>query len=181
MTLLSIRGLTTWDPDLFDALNLPDEIDKETVIASIMMECSELEVWLPDPDSFKQALNYWSSSRLSIWEKLYNTTVLTYNPIWNKDGVIQETEERDLASTAESESTGQVSAYNSSAFQNAQKNSSDASGTDTGTITRTRTEQGNIGITTTQQMIKEERDVSTFDIYGYIVRDFKERFCVLVY
>ena len=181
MTLLSIRGLYEADSSIFNALSLPANVDRSTVIGGILMECSELEVWLPDPDSFKEALSYWSRSRLSIWNKLYATTVLDYNPIWNKDGVIQETEERDLASTAESEITGQVSAYNSSAFQNAEKNISDASGTDTGTITRTRTEQGNIGITTTQQMIKEERDVSTFDIYGYIVRDFKERFCVLVY
>lgn len=44
-----------------------------------------------------------------------------------------------------------------------------------------RTEQGNIGITTTQQMIKEEREVSDFSIYDVIVQDFKERFCVIVY
>lgn len=40
---------------------------------------------------------------------------------------------------------------------------------------------GNIGTTTTQQMIKEEREVSTFNLVDYVVRDFKERFCILVY
>lgn len=44
-----------------------------------------------------------------------------------------------------------------------------------------RIEQGNIGVTTTQQMIKEEREVSDFSIYDVIVQDFKERFCVIVY
>ena len=40
---------------------------------------------------------------------------------------------------------------------------------------------GNIGVTTTQQMIREYRDVSKFDIDDYIVDSFKARFCIQVY
>ena len=40
---------------------------------------------------------------------------------------------------------------------------------------------GNIGVTTTQQMIKEEREVSEFNIYSYIADRFRETFCMLVY
>ena len=50
---------------------------------------------------------------------------------------------------------------------------------DTGTITTTRT--GNIGITSTQSLIKEQRDVVQFNIMDYIINDFKNRFCLLVY
>ena len=45
----------------------------------------------------------------------------------------------------------------------------------------TRTEQGNIGITTTQQMINEEREVDKFNLMDYIIDRFKQRFCLLVY
>lgn len=45
----------------------------------------------------------------------------------------------------------------------------------------TRIEQGNIGVTTTQQMLKEQREVVEFNIYHYITESFKERFCVMVY
>ena len=45
----------------------------------------------------------------------------------------------------------------------------------------TRTEQGNIGITTTQQMINEEREVDKFNLMDYIIDSFKKRFCLLVY
>lgn len=51
--------------------------------------------------------------------------------------------------------------------------------TDTGSITTTR--QGNIGITSTQSLIKEQRDVVQFNIMDYIINDFKNRFCLLVY
>lgn len=50
---------------------------------------------------------------------------------------------------------------------------------DTGTITTTRT--GNIGITSTQSLIKEQRDVVQFNIMDHIINDFKNRFCLLVY
>ena len=47
-----------------------------------------------------------------------------------------------------------------------------------GTVTR-RT--GNIGVTTTQKMILEEREIAEFSIINYITLSFKERFCILVY
>ena len=40
---------------------------------------------------------------------------------------------------------------------------------------------GNIGVTTTQQMIQEERDIADFDIYYYIVMRFEDEFTVPVY
>ena len=40
---------------------------------------------------------------------------------------------------------------------------------------------GNIGITTTQQMIREERDVALFNTIEFITTSFKKRFCVMVY
>ena len=50
---------------------------------------------------------------------------------------------------------------------------------DTGKVTTTRT--GNIGVTSTQSLIKEQRDVVQFNIMDYIINDFKNRFCLLVY
>ena len=218
MTLLSIRGLYQFDPAILDdALHIPEALDKDVCISRILLECSELEILISDPDLLKASINYWSLSQLPIWQKLYNTTQFVYNPIWNKDGTYSETrtgsksdtetrnlagsdvEERDLASTAETEGTSQVTAFNSSDFENADKAITEGSGTDTGTIERTRsdtgtitrggsdsytisrTEQGNIGVTTAQQMIKEERDVDQFDMYGYIVESFKSMYCLGVY
>lgn len=66
-------------------------------------------------------------------------------------------------------------------------------GTDTGTVvnngsnTGTISNQhdlrtfGNIGVSTTQQLIREEREVVKFNIYDYIINSFKNRFCLLVY
>ena len=40
---------------------------------------------------------------------------------------------------------------------------------------------GNIGVTTTQKLIREQRDIELFNIYDIIIEDFKMRFCILIY
>ena len=40
---------------------------------------------------------------------------------------------------------------------------------------------GNIGVTTTQEMIKQERKIDLFNVYDIIIEDFKMRFCILIY
>lgn len=40
---------------------------------------------------------------------------------------------------------------------------------------------GNIGVTTTQKLIREQRDIDLFNLYDIIIEDFKMRFCILVY
>lgn len=202
---LSILGLYEYDDTIFNNMYVPAGMDKDLLVNNILMECAELEILLPEPDVLRRAIGFWSRSQAKVWDKLYESTQFVYNPIWNKDGVIKETEThnlseihdltatRDLKGTLDATDTDKRAAYNSSSFQNQDQTTLDHDTTDTGTvkdtgtlkdtgtITRDRTEQGNIGITTTQQMIKEEREVDQFSIYDYIVRSFKERFCILVY
>ena len=96
-----------------------------------------------------------------------------------------EKETRDLTNTDDGgdTTTHNTNAFDSSVGTEREKNINEFNrvGTDTGTVVRERTEKGNIGITTTQQMIKEEREVNEFNIYDYIINDFKQRFCLLIY
>ena len=57
----------------------------------------------------------------------------------------------------------------------------DKATTDTGTVKHERTEQGNIGLTSTQQLIEEQRKVVEFNIMDVIIKDFIQRFCLGVY
>ena len=70
---------------------------------------------------------------------------------------------------------------------------SNETGTETGNITTGNSEEsedifthryhgeGNVGVTTTQSMINEQREVVKFNIYDYIIEEFKQRFCIMVY
>ena len=203
---LSIAGLCNYDQSVFDGFNLPDGMDRESCIFHILMECNELELLYQDWDFMKQAITIWSAVNADVWQKLWNTTQLEYNPIWNVDGTVNEKETRDLAGTdnsvrnvkdnVETDSTLEhdVMGYNvSSGYQHESKDThhtetegttkdtEDRNRTDTGTIERETRRTGNIGVTTTQQMIREEREVALFNMYDQIVKDFKRRFCVMVY
>ena len=52
--------------------------------------------------------------------------------------------------------------------------------TQTGTRDYERREYGNIGVTMTRQMIREQRNI-IMNFYQYIIGAFKERFCILVW
>lgn len=170
---VSILGLYHLDNTVLDGLKVPEGLERETVINNILIECAELEILFPDADFMKEAVRQWSEMCLPVWQHLYDTTQYEYNPIWNKDGTYRELETRDLAG----QTVNDVKGYNSGDWSDSDKQDS----TDTGTILRERTEQGNIGVTTTQQMIKEEREIADFNVIERIVDDFKMRFCLLVY
>ena len=58
--------------------------------------------------------------------------------------------------------------------------------TGTGSDTKTQSRHtarisGNIGVTTTQQMLESERESRKYSTVYEIIGEFKERFCLLVY
>lgn len=61
-------------------------------------------------------------------------------------------------------------------------NSGNRSGTDNNTITRNSHIAGNIGVTTSQQMLEQELLVAPkLNVYNYIMESFKNRFCLEVW
>lgn len=173
--------------------------DKNDLIAYICMQLAEVSLVYASAPVIKQMIGIWSNVRLPVWKALYNTMLYKYNPLWNKDGVI--TEEHDLTieddfnvtnmvTDHDGDIKNDVSAFDQSAsYSPRDKQTIDTSDTqngntnnvhtDTGTITRT--EQGNIGLTTTMQLIREQRDVVRFTLYDEILADFKQQFCIALY
>lgn len=70
---------------------------------------------------------------------------------------------------------------------NTAKDSSNTSGTATRNSTNTQNSirkgraYGNIGVTTTQEMLQAEREVLKFELLEIISNEYKKRFCILVY
>ena len=173
--MISILGLYNYDPTIFDDLTIPTDddnvplFDKSALVDIICMQNAELSLLYTRPSTMKSMIGLWSASSQYTWEKLGKTLYLEYNPIWNKDGTI--VDDYDVTDTGE----GKVAAYNSSAYEPR----SYGENKKTGKVTRT--EQGNIGVTSTQHLIGEERETALFNIYDQISTDFRNRFCVMVY
>lgn len=185
MAILSILGLYRYNPQVFNGFRTPENVDKQTVIDSILLECAELEIIYSDWDYMQFAIETWTKKEFPIWEELQKTREYEYNPIWNKDGVITETEKRsnEFEGSANGENIRSVKGFNSDSWAESQKDkgNSGSQGQEEESIERQRLEQGNIGVTTTQKMIQEQREVVAFNTIDYIVESFKKRFCILVY
>lgn len=106
---MSLLGLYQNNPSLFLELELPDGVSKDTVIDNLLMETAELEVLYPNPYFMQAAIGTWSLKELPIWKKLYETTVLKYDPIHNYDRNESWTEDENTDKKGSSENRGSVS------------------------------------------------------------------------
>lgn len=171
--LLSIQGLYEYDNTLFQGLQLPTGLSQEAVINEILLQCAELEIVYPSIDIMKLAITTWSIANQYTWEKLYDTMVVEYNPIWNVDATVI----IDRDTSGQGNATDAVKGFNSDTWAESDKTDTDSWAVEDVTETRT----GNIGVTTTQQMLEQERKIAEFNMINYIAQSFKQRFCLLIY
>ena len=80
---LSPLGLYNWDQTVFDLMQIPEALDKDTLVDNLLAETAELEVLYPNPVVFKNLVGVWSAKQIDIWNRLYATTQYEYNPIEN--------------------------------------------------------------------------------------------------
>lgn len=277
---LSPLGLYQWDETIFDLMQIPEALDKPTLIDNLLAETAELEVLYPNPAVFKNLVGVWSAKEIEIWNRLYTTTQYEYNPIENynryetgsedgsgstahtgtdtttettthggtdgrsetrtdggseteaitghieqsgsdevvgedtkghwiagydsqpvsadDDGLVKQARDKDDATTTtnygkEEDSTGNTTTtFGKTETVQETKTYGETIGK-TGGFTHGETvttsnegthelhAHGNIGVTTTQHMIQEQRDIEQFNLYDIIIEDFKMRFCILVY
>ena len=226
---VSLLGLKRLNDGILGDLVVPDGVDVELVKDNLLAETAELEVIYPDAIFMQAMIGRWSAKELPIWERLYKTTLLEYNPIENYDRMEEWTEAEDTKKNTEADATGTsrtdtdgtstkqsntdgvindqkyVSAYNEIEFtpterdNNTQNEKNNSEQKDVGTVSvKTSAENttdetgnrnllrkgrahGNIGVTTSQQMIEAERDVALYNIIDVIINSFKNRFCLQVY
>ena len=300
---LSPLGLYNWDQTIFDLMQIPEELDKDTLVDNLLAETAELEVLYPNPVVFKNLVAVWSAKQIDIWNRLYATTQYEYNPIENynryetgstdgagstahsgtdtntestmfggtdgrteaimhggrdtvtrqnaeggtqgesatgqlatggsdvvtgsdtkghwiagfdsapsgdDDGLVKQTRDQDDATTTtqygktesstgnmtttfgKTESGSDSTAYGKTENVNEQRTYGQTinktGGLTHGETVRTTQEgshelhaHGNIGVTTTQKLILEQRAIDLFNLYDIIIEDFKMRFCILVY
>lgn len=80
-----IVDLMIWDDTIFDLLVLPDGIDRDLTVNTILERVGKTPLAHPDPEYMKYYINVWSARRAPIWKKLLESTQFVYNPIHNYD------------------------------------------------------------------------------------------------
>ena len=191
---LSLMGIYKYDPTIFDGLTLPTGMDKSILIDELLMQSAELEVVYPRADILKLAITNFSRINYPIWLKMYNSTNFSYNPLWNVDGTVIETEkgtrtyENEQSNKDTSNTTNSVNGYNTgSGWTAADKTENEYNygkkekSKETPNITKETRRTGNIGVTKTTELIDDYRKTEAFNVYQFIIDAIISRFCLMIY
>ena len=202
---ITLIGMYNYDNTLFDGLTFPSGITKDIAVSRILEKSEEFELVYSDFDYLKDRIGIWGK----IWERTFtkwvNALSINYDPLYNYDrheeyedikaNDFQSTSNSVTSTGSESSSnvTNKISAYDDADFTNKEHETADAetsqSGVGSSSSSGTSGEKilhdahlyGNIGVTTSQQMLKDELDVATWCLYDHISDLFIDEFCILVY
>ena len=206
---LSIIGLLQYgqmkNEDLFKELKTPDGIDLETLKDNIIMECGKMELLYPDFEFMQYMIGVWSRKNQWTMEKWATVLSAEYNPLDNYDRHEEWTDKgsRDASGTGsgsvDQDQTGsttdlnQVNTYNDDRFHDESRSTEDtaseASTSSTSEYKDTSVDQnehtghvwGNIGVTTSMELLTSQAEFGRFNVYDQITALFKKEFCLLIY
>lgn len=186
-----------WENILLDT-----RLNKQVLINTIIQKCAQARPVYNTCATFQaQTQMFFQKHSLDI-EKMTDTLFFEYNPIWNRDGTVKEIRNierkreeavgddlnKKTTDTRDGVNENTVSAYNSSSYQPHDRDTSHSDANCSETSTRDintdeseqtgenfyQVTQGNIGVTTTQSMINEERALWEFNIYDWIANKYKD-------
>ena len=203
---LTMIGLYEYDPTIFDNLSLPEELDKDTLVDNILLRSGEFEVIYPDADFMKFSIGAWSRKWSATITRWVTALSLEYNPLENYDRYEHWTDERDISGseggsssgstggTTGSTTTNKVSAYDSgdalTTHDQSESHGSDST-SNSGEYSSEHSSDddlehdgrihGNIGVTTSQQMLLSELDLGYWNIYEKITDLFLTEFVIPIY
>lgn len=163
----------------------------------LFSEAGHFETIYASEEELEKHFHIWIRRNETRWNNIYSTMCYQYNPINNYDRSETFTEKiigkSDVSvngnSSANGTQTSKVSAFNEDDFtdreqvidSNSGTSKQDSNANNTQDITRTIKVGGNIGVTTTQEMLEAERKLWRFDFLMMIVEEYKKRFCIMVY
>lgn len=183
--------------DLFKYISLPEGLEKDTLTSNILLKGGEFEVQNADPFFIQSAIQIWNSVYYDTFDRWVKALAIDYAPLENYDRMEHWTDEVD--GTGSSRSTGTLdttqntettkSAYDSSTYQpydNVRTTNDTDSSDNTNTTMSSDGEHngrvhGNIGVTSSQQLLQSELDIGYWNIYERITDLFLREFIIPVY
>ena len=202
VTLIGMNNFfLNMNDDLFKNLSLPEELDKDTLTDNILLTGGEFETLYSDPSALQTFIGIWSRKEQATFTRWVNALSIEYAPLENYDRHEDWTDHNE--GTGSSDSSGTVNTTNSdtseltkSAFDESSYSPYEKT-TNSGTVGTTSTDgtdtsmendaahhgriHGNIGVTTSQQMLTAELELGYWNIYEKITQLFLQEFTIPVY
>lgn len=162
---------------LFSNMNLPDGIDADIVKSQILLECGEMQPLYTNPEFMQNMIGWWSDKWYHTFEKWITAINIQYDPLNNYDRTEEWTDQ--IYSSSSGSADTKKSAYDSATLTPYDKVETSDSGNSFDT--RNGHTYGNIGVTTSQQMLTQELDIAKWNIYEHIKDCFMQEFCIMIY
>ena len=198
---LSLQGMYDYDNSIFSGMVLPEGVERQTVIDTILMYAGANEVRYPSIPLLTHAITTFFKHNQFRYAEFWKSVNFEYDPLLNYDMEI--TEERNTtgsdstnrtvesSASGESSNTHSVSAFNATNFspesQDGGHSTSSSDGTeqtDFGTNrheTYSRRESGDNSARSTMDNVRQYRDVSDYDFYKIIAMDFEDEITIPCY
>ena len=206
MAKITLIGLLNYDPDLFENLTVPEGIDRDTLLDNIILRCADFEVMYPDNEFLKFSIGAWARKWMPTFQRWVDALSIEYDPLENYDrneswsdsgwtsGSNSGSSSSQTSGSTSTTMTDKVSAYDAGDALTT-KDQTETYGTDSSSSsgsnsltssesrgdTRTGRIHGNIGVTTSQQMLQSELDLGYWNIYEKITDLFLTEFVIPVY
>lgn len=87
------------DKSLFDEIRLPNGVDKQTLVNTILVESGELEVIYTDGDFLKVAINTWFERKYPMLDRWIKAINIEYKPLENYNRVEKWTDKSNGTTT----------------------------------------------------------------------------------
>ena len=206
LTIMAMeRRLNQKSDSLFTDSSLPDGYDKDVLKNRILLDTADFECLYSDPYFLQEAMENWFLTWKESFEKWWEVLHTEYNPIENYDREESSSGSNSLTGSGSTSSSSsgnshngtttlnKVSAYDSTELATEGQNDSASDLTSANTDNsasnseqysqhqNTARTHGNIGVTTTQQMINSELELRKKNLYEDIANLFCEQFCLLIY
>ena len=82
---ITLLGIRNFDNSIFDDLVLPDGIEKDLFISSLLLKGGEFETLYPDPEFMRYSIAVWSRKWYRTFAEWLKGTEAEWNPIYNYD------------------------------------------------------------------------------------------------
>lgn len=174
---------------LFDKVLIPPGIDRDMLIHAILLRAGDFEVLYPNPDFMQDVINSLFKRWYKTFAKWEKALSIEYDPLSNYDKKEEWTDnskaDASTSSTSKSDDTLKVSAYDSDMMHDKEMTSGDNSASITSKSNannkRVGRAYGNIGVTTSQQMLDAELTIARFNLYNQIADIIVRDICIMVY
>ena len=203
---LTLIGLYEYDHTIFDTLTLPAGVTKDILVNNILMRGAEFEVLYPDADFIKFSIGAWALKWQPTFKRWVDALALEYEPLENYNRFEDWNDSKASTGSRTGSGTGSTSGRTNSTTKHkvsaddagdalTMKDQDELVGADSSCTSTTSQEDtsaadlgehhgrvhGNIGVTTSQQMLLSELDLGYWNIYEKITDLFLTEFVIPIY